>query len=218
MGIIMVNIKKIRREYSLGTLDTKSIKKDPLEQFELWLKDAIKMGVKEPNGMTVTTTNHDGNPSARTMLLKDFDKNGLVFFTNYESPTAQHLEKNPNVAIVFWWAECERQICIRGIAEKISETESNEYFLSREKGAKLSALISKQSQPLENREKLLNEYQQVKTKYPNPDDIKRPKNWGGYRVKPYQIEFWQGRENRLHDRIQFNLTENGRWKITRLYP
>ncbi len=173
--------------------------------------------MEEPNAMTLATASADGFPSARIVLLKDFNEKGFVFFTNYSSFKGKQLEENPKACLVFFWKELERQVRITGLIEKISDSENDEYFYSRPKESQLGALASPQSQVIENREWLEDNYKKLLDEAVDKD-VKRPAHWGGYRVKPVIIEFLQGRPGRLHDRLQYTLQENGEWKIERLAP
>jgi len=217
MGISMnKNIADIRKEYSLHSLDEKHIAADAIEQFTRWWDDAVKSEIFEVNAMTLATSTKDGRPSARIVLLKGYDEKGFIFFTNYESRKGKELAENPNAALIFFWKEIERQVRIEGIVEKISATESDEYFLSRPEGARIGAWASPQSSVIESRRILETNEAAYATKFKN--SIPRPPHWGGYRVMPLRVEFWQGRSNRLHDRIQYSKTADGSWKAERLAP
>ena len=203
--------------YNTERLDEKQIKKDPLSLFDDWMKTAIEKKVLQPNAMTLATADENGKPSARIVLLKDFDERGFVFFSNYQSIKGNQLSKNPNAALVFWWGKLARQVRIEGIVQKVSAAESDEYFMSRTRGKKLSALVSKQSAPITDFSQLTKQIAELEKKFADKE-IARPDYWGGYRVKPVMIEFWQGRENRLHDRLRFTKTPKGNWKLERLSP
>jgi pyridoxamine 5'-phosphate oxidase len=197
-------------------LDEKDIKDDPFILFHVWLNDAIKEKLPEPTAMTLATSSKEGKTFARIVLLKKFDKRGFIFYTNYDSDKAKQINSNPNAALVFYWKELERQVRVEGIVKKISSRESDEYFNSRPVLSRISSIISPQSQVVPGRfhlENLFNEY--IKNK--SESEIKRPKNWGGYCLIPNHIEFWQGRENRLHDRILFTKKKSS-WLINRLAP
>lgn len=211
------NIASIRKEYSKKKLTEAKANASPYKQFGKWWKQALKSSVEEPNAMTLATASADGFPSARIVLLKDFDEKGFVFFTNYSSFKGKQLEENPKACLVFFWKELERQVRITGLIEKISDSENDEYFRSRPKESQLGALASPQSQVIENREWLEDNYKKLQNEAADTD-VKRPAHWGGYRVKPVIVEFWQGRPGRLHDRLQYSLQENGNWKIERLAP
>ena len=211
------SIADLRKEYSSQSLLETDIERNPFDQFEKWWTQAINSQIAEPNAMTVATASGDGMPAARIILLKGFDKTGFVFFTNYKSYKAMHLEENPRACLVFFWKELERQVRITGLVERVSEKESDDYFYSRPKGSQIGAWASPQSQVIENRDWLDQHYLQLTDEF-KQKELKRPAHWGGYRVTPVIIEFWQGRPGRLHDRIQYTLEEDGSWKIERLSP
>lgn len=209
-------ISSIRREYLLQQLDENQVNENPVIQFEKWLEEAISAKVKEPTAMCLSTVGKNLKPSARIVLLKNTSDAGFSFFTNYESRKAGQIEENPNAALLFFWPELERQVRIEGRIEKVSEKESDEYFNSRPVGSRLGAWASPQSRAIENRAEL-EKYLNLTNEFFGGKDPVRPTFWGGYRLIPEMFEFWQGRENRLHDRISFTL-ENGGWKIRRLAP
>lgn len=211
------SIADLRKDYSSQTLRETDIELHPVDQFQKWWTEAVNSQIDEVNAMTLATASSDGMPSARIMLLKGFDNNGFVFFTNYKSYKALHLEENPKACLVFFWKELERQVRITGLVKKASSQESDEYFLSRPTGSQVGAWASKQSQVIESREWLENRYLQLTEEF-KENELKRPPHWGGYVVTPVIMEFWQGRPSRLHDRIQYSLEENGSWKIERLSP
>ncbi|MFA8433334.1 MAG: pyridoxamine 5'-phosphate oxidase [Marinifilaceae bacterium] len=208
-------IAKIRHEYSQQALSKQDVLSNPVEQFEKWFQEALNSDLKDANAMTLATTSSNGLPSARILLLKDFDQDGFCFFTNYESQKALDIKENPNGALVFFWPELERQIRIEGGIEKVSEEESDRYFEMRPVGSRIAACISPQSKEIENRKFLEDAFASYGQK--SQLNIPRPTFWGGYRLRPSMIEFWQGRENRLNDRIEYRL-EGDRWKIRRLAP
>jgi pyridoxamine 5'-phosphate oxidase len=210
-------IANLRKEYASKVLLEQDVALNAMEQFERWWKDALSAEISEPNAMTLATSSSDGMPSARVVLLKDFDNKGFVFYTNYKSFKAMQLDENPRACLVFFWRELERQIRITGLVMKNSKEESKEYFSSRPEGSRIGAHASPQSQVIESREWLDNNFQQLVKKMGGAD-IPKPEHWGGYIVKPVVIEFWQGRPSRLHDRIQYTLTDDGTWKIERLAP
>jgi len=211
-----MDLKDIRSEFSRGVLSKDQVNKNPIEQFKQWFKQASKFEIPEVNAMTIATASPGGFPSARIVLLKEVDENGFVFFTNYDGRKGKELEQNPKAALLFFWIELEQQIRIEGIVEKTSEKESDAYFNSRPLESKISAIVSKQSNVVQNRELLEEKYVNcLKDNFEK--EIKRPENWGGYRVIPERIEFWQGRTNRLHDRILYTKIEK-EWKIERLEP
>ncbi len=210
-------IAEIRKEYSHKTLVESEVEPDPIKQFNTWWQDALEARITEVNAMTLATASADGIPSARTVLLKGFSERGFIFFTNYNSFKGQQLAENPKACLVFLWKELERQVRITGIVEKTSSEENDAYFQSRPRASQIGAIASPQSQVIENRQWLDENYQNL-TKQLKETAIQRPRHWGGYIVRPVIIEFWQGRPGRLHDRIQYTLAEDGSWKIERLAP
>lgn len=209
------SIADIRKDYAAKTLLEHEVAADPVQQFRLWWKEAIDSNVEEVNAMTLATASVDGFPSARIVLLKDINDAGFSFFTNYDSFKGQQLLENPKACLVFFWKELERQVRITGLVEKLTKEESEEYFNSRPLGSRISAMASPQSRVVENREWLDAQYQKIAAR--GEQSVQKPSHWGGYRVKPVIVEFWQGRPGRLHDRIQYTL-EEGSWKIERLAP
>ncbi|MEB3212669.1 MAG: pyridoxamine 5'-phosphate oxidase [Leptolyngbyaceae bacterium] len=212
-----VNVADLRRDYRVSTLEESDASADPVEQFERWWKDVLDAKVSEPNGMTLATVGADGRPSARIVLLKGFDHKGFKFFTNYTSRKGTELENHPYGAIVFWWEPLERQVRIEGTVERLTPEESDDYFERRPKGSRLGAWASPQSQVIENRQVLEDQQAEFEEKYGETEDIPRPPHWGGFRLVPDRMEFWQGRSSRLHDRLCYTKTENG-WSRTRLAP
>jgi pyridoxamine 5'-phosphate oxidase len=210
------SIADIRKDYALHSLNENDIAADPIEQFTRWWNDAINSKVIEVNAMTLATSTKDGKPSARIVLLKDYDERGFVFYTNYESHKGKELDENPNAALIFFWKEIERQIRIEGTVEKVSAEESDAYFNSRPEGSRIAAWASPQSKKINNRNLLEQNVNNYKEEFKN--SIPRPPHWGGYRVMPLKIEFWQGRTSRLHDRIEFTKSSEGSWKAERLAP
>jgi pyridoxamine 5'-phosphate oxidase len=211
------SIADIRKDYRMRSLSEGDVAPNAMTQFETWWNEAVTSEISEPNAMTLATASADGVPSARIVLLKGFDERGFVFYTNYSSFKGEQIAENPRACLVFFWKELERQVRIMGVVEKISAQESDEYFDSRPEGSRISGMISPQSSVIKNRE-WLEEKVNSATLQLTGKHIPRPDYWGGYRVKPAIIEFWQGRSNRLHDRLQYSLTENGEWKIERLAP
>lgn len=207
----------LRKDYTLESLSELEVELNPFIQFKKWFNQALAAQLPEPNAMTIATATPDGKPSARMVLLKDFDERGFTCFTNYNSHKGQELAENPQAALVFWWAELERQVRISGYVEKVSETESDQYFHSRPANSRLGAWVSNQSEVIESREVLERRLQEFQNKYEN-QEILRPPHWGGLRVIPTEIEFWQGRSSRLHDRLLYSRLDNGTWKIERLSP
>lgn len=211
-----MKLHSIRTEYKYAELTKSSIDKNPLKQFEHWLNDALNAKVTEPTALTVATVGNDGFPDSRIVLLKDFNENGMTFFTNYNSNKGMSIEKNPAVGLHFFWPELERQIRISGFAIKTSDEVSDHYFYSRPVLSQIAAVISNQSRKIPSREFLLERFESFKNNS-SGEIIKRPKNWGGFLVTPVKFEFWQGRESRLHDRILYE-KENNNWLISRLAP
>jgi len=212
-----INIADIRREYSHQSLSEDDVDPNAIKQFEKWWVEAVHSKIDEVNAMTLATASVDALPSARIVLLKEFNEKGFVFFSNYESYKAQQLAENPKACLVFFWKELERQIRITGLIEKISVKQSDEYFQSRPESSRIGAWASPQSRVIEDRSWLDEKFNELVNKMEGTV-IPRPPYWGGYIVKPVVIEFWQGRPSRLHDRIQYTLEENGAWKIERLAP
>jgi pyridoxamine 5'-phosphate oxidase len=212
----MADIVSIRKDYRLSRLDYENLDPNPFNQFRYWLNEALRSQVMEPTAMTLATVGSDGSPSARIVLLKDVDADGYTFFTNYESKKGKQLEVNPKAALVFFWPELERQVRIEGKVIKALRRTSDEYFNVRPEGSKIGAWSSPQSRRIPNREymeSLHNDYLQL---FRNKM-LERPENWGGYKLIPALYEFWQGRENRLHDRFEYTLNGNI-WEIYRLAP
>lgn len=210
------NLSDLRVNYDRDELLEQNIGSEPFSLFSDWMEAAKSGEIKEPNAMVLSTI-RDKKPTARVVLLKGFDKKGFVFFTNYQSHKGIELEKNPNAAMTFFWDALQRQVRIEGIIEKVSAEESDEYYHSRPKLSQIGAWVSHQSSVIENRAILEEKNAQLEEKFKNVNPIPRPSHWGGYRLKPIEIEFWQGRQNRLHDRILFSKTENT-WKRARLSP
>ena len=210
----MSSIAELRKDYILRSFNESDALPNPINQFTQWWEEAIASNIQEPNAMTLATSSSDGVPSARIVLLKGFDETGFIFFTNYESFKAQQLAENPRACLVFFWKELERQVRVTGVIDKVKKEVSDEYFNSRPELSRISAIVSPQSQVIKNRDWLEEEVKRLK----QSNAIRRPDNWGGYVVRPITIEFWQGRANRLHDRLQYSLEETGEWKIERLAP
>lgn len=189
---------------------------NPFDQFAQWWDEAVRSAIDEVNAMTLATVDHRGRPNARIVLLKDFDKNGFVFYTNYQSDKGLHIESNPYVSLVFFWKELERQVRVAGLCTKVDSSESDNYFNSRPKGSKIGAWASPQSKVINDRSIITSKAEELESKFASAE-IPRPPHWGGFRVVPESIEFWQGRSSRLHDRIKY-LKEGDDWKIVRLAP
>ncbi len=212
-----MDIAQIRREYTKKQLSKKSVHKDPIAQFQLWLKEAIDADCMEPTGMNVSTVSENNTPSSRMVLLKGVDNDQFIFYTNYNSRKGTQLAKNPHISALFYWPELERQVIIEGTVVKCSAEESDKYFQTRPWKSRIGAIISPQSQPIPNRTYIKKAFVVEASKH-LPDDIPRPKHWGGYRITPERIEFWQGRSNRLHDRVLFSKLPDGEWQTQRLAP
>lgn len=212
------NIADLRLDYKLQSLDIQDVSENPMEQFNVWFQEALQSDLREPNAMVLATSDKSNMPSARVVLLKGVSERGFVFFTNFESKKGQELEENPKAAVVFNWLELERQIRIQGLVEKISDEEATTYFQSRPKGSQIGAWASPQSQVIANRAILEQNQSEFEAEYASENILPKPPHWGGYRVVPQTIEFWQGRSSRLHDRIFYTLQEDFTWKIVRLAP
>jgi len=207
-----------RKEYEQGVLDEAAVDPDPIRQFAAWYDEAVAAGVPEPEAMTLSTATPEGRPSARIVLLRGFDERGFCFFTNYESRKGRELAANPQAALTFHWAEPERQVRIEGRIEQTTPAESDAYFKSRPSTSRIGAWSSPQSQVIAGREPLEQLFARFRTEHPDDAAIPRPPHWGGYRLIPERIEFWQGRPSRLHDRLQFSREASGGWAIVRLAP
>jgi pyridoxamine 5'-phosphate oxidase len=212
-----MNIADFRKEYTRSGITKDSLDPDPLKQFEIWFKQACEAELVEPNAMSLTTVSASGQPSIRTVLLKGYDQDGFVFYTNYGSRKAKEIAENPKVAILFPWLALERQVIIQGTVEKVSTALSLKYFLSRPRGSQLGAWVSNQSGIISSRKVLEAALYQLKEKF-GDGQIPLPDFWGGYRIIPSTIEFWQGRENRLHDRLSYEKSSDGTWTLSRKSP
>lgn len=210
-------IADIRKDYQLQSLSEADVAASPVAQFGKWWDDAVKSEIDEVNAMTLATVNAEGVPAARIVLLKGYDENGFIFFTNYNSNKGSELEKNANACLVFFWKELERQVRITGITEKISTEDSIAYFNSRPDGSKIGAWASPQSLAVAGKAWLKETFDFYRERFKH-GEIPKPPHWGGYRVKPVKVEFWQGRPSRMHDRIQYTLQADGNWGIERLAP
>lgn len=217
MSIDKSTIENLRQEYKAKSLTEKEVSKNPITQFEKWFKEAMMSDLLEPNIMTLATASPDGKPSARIVLLKGFDQNGFIFYTNYLSRKGKEIAKNPYASLVFYWHELERQVRIEGTIEKLGKEESERYFQARPKDSQIGALASPQSQEIGNRKELEEKWLELEEKYHNKD-VPKPSFWGGYIVRPQLIEFWQGRPGRLHDRLLFKRVDKATWKLVRLAP
>jgi pyridoxamine 5'-phosphate oxidase len=215
-----VKIADLRTEYMRETLDVKDVAPDPVRQFEHWFDEAVKAQVPEPNAMTLATVGGGGRPSARVVLLKGFDARGFAFYTNYASRKGRELAATPQATLLFFWAPLERQVRIEGTVAKIAPAEADEYYASRPRQARLGAWASPQSEPITSRDALEARFAEVTERYRHVGDrVPRPPHWGGYLLEPDLVEFWQGRQSRLHDRIRYRRTQpDAPWTIDRLAP
>ncbi len=212
-----MDIKGLRKEYANPVLTREMLDPDPYGQFERWFQETCNAGLSEPNAMTLATVGADGQPTLRTVLLKLFDRDGFVFYTNYGSRKAQQIAVNSRVALLFPWVKLARQVAITGVAEKVSLAESARYFASRPHESQLGAWISQQSSVLTSRQLLMNELEKIKARF-SKGEVPLPDFWGGYRVRPASIEFWQGQTSRLHDRFLYTRQADASWTIERLAP
>ena len=212
-----MDIKGLRKEYANPVLTREMLDPDPYGQFERWFQETCNAGLSEPNAMTLATVGADGQPTLRTVLLKLFDRDGFVFYTNYGSRKAQQIAVNSRVALLFPWVKLARQVAITGVAEKVSLAESARYFASRPHESQLGAWISQQSSVLTSRQLLMNELEKIKARF-KKGEVPLPDFWGGYRVRPASIEFWQGQTSRLHDRFLYTRQADASWTIERLAP
>ncbi len=210
-------ISGLRRPHEDKPLRETEVVEEPFGQFAAWMTAALDAGLAFPNAMTLATASPDGHPSARIVLLKGFDERGFVFFSNYESTKGRELASNPRAALVFYWFELERQVRITGVVDQLAGRESDEYFASRPVGSRVSTWASRQSEVIGDRSALELAAAEVRSRYP-AGDIPRPPNWGGYRLVPNDVEFWQGRADRLHDRLRYRRTGDGDWLLERLSP
>ncbi|MFN2528796.1 MAG: pyridoxamine 5'-phosphate oxidase [Candidatus Baltobacteraceae bacterium] len=213
---IQTDIRVLRRSYGRSTLSESDVDADPIVVLERWIKDAALSQIIEPNAMSISTVDEQRRPSSRIVLLRGIEQRGLVFFTSYLSRKGSELQKNSRVALLFYWPELERQIRIEGGAEQVSDEESDAYFAQRPRGHQISAWASEQSEPVESQALLAQRVEDYAARFEG-EDVPRPHSWGGYLVRPTRIEFWQGRENRLHDRLEFT-KEGTTWKLQRLSP
>jgi pyridoxamine 5'-phosphate oxidase len=211
------SLSELRKDYTLKGLTEDEMDADPIRQFSVWMDEALAARIPEPTAMTLATATKDGKPSARIVLLKKFDSSGFVFFTNYESRKGRELSDNPVAALTFHWADLERQVRLIGAAVRVSRADSEAYFHTRPIGSQISAWASRQSRVLPNRTGLEKDVQRLEEQF-RGKEIPLPSNWGGFRIIPSEIEFWQGRQNRLHDRLRYILGKNGSWILERLSP
>ena len=213
-----LSLANLRQNYTRGGLDERSVDPNPIVQFEIWFQQALAARLPEPNAMTLATVTPAGRPSARIVLLKEVSESGFVFYTNYKSRKGRDLDANPWAALTFYWADLERQVRIEGGVARLSRMESEVYFKSRPKGSRLGAWASRQSEPISGRAQLEIRLKDLEARYAGSDAVPLPEFWGGYCVRPLAIEFWQGRPNRLHDRIEYRRKGESDWQIQRLSP
>ncbi len=211
-----VNVENIRREYNVGSLSRKDMPPEPFPKMEAWLQEAIDLGVIEPTAIIVATVDADGQPSTRTVLLKELKDGKVIFYSNYESRKGKQIETNPRVSVTFLWHQLERQIHIEGVCTKVAPEVSDAYFAQRSYKSQVGARISPQSRPIPNRTFIVTAFAKESLKY--GFKVPRPDNWGGFEVTPHRVEFWQGRPSRLHDRFLYQLQEGGAWSLERLAP
>lgn len=213
----MKSLADIRKDYSKASLDIKDVHKNPIDQFNHWFNEAQQAHVIEPNAMTLSTVTEDGRPSGRIVLLKGVENGKFIFFTNFQSQKGKELEKNPSCALTFFWADLERQVRIEGVAARTNDAAAEKYFQSRPRASQIGAWSSPQSSIIQNREILEVRVQEMEKKFEGKDVLPKPHQWGGFEVTPLEIEFWQGRRSRLHDRIVYTQSD-GVWSIHRLAP
>ncbi|WP_295759764.1 pyridoxamine 5'-phosphate oxidase [Undibacterium sp.] len=211
-----MSIANLRKDYQLASLSETDVAADPIQQFAHWFEQALKADAAEANAMSLATVNAEGRPSSRIVLIKEFNQNGFSWFTNYDSAKGHDLATNPQAALLFFWSALERQVRIEGRIEKVSEQDNDNYFHSRPLGSRRSACASQQSQPIANRDLLEQRLEKITSEH--GDHPPRPQHWGGYRLVPDYLEFWQGRSSRLHDRIVYTRGSDGVWSISRLQP
>lgn len=214
----MKNYEDHREDYLKSELIEENVGENPLELFQKWMVNAINDHVPEPNAMILSTVDKDGQPMSRTMLLKEIFEEGFVFYTNYDSDKGKHIEDNPKVSLLFLWLQSQRQVRVFGVAEKLSEVKSTDYFQKRPRGSQIGAWTSPQSKAIPDRAYLDRRKEEIESKFEGDSILEKPNFWGGYKVIPTEIEFWQGRSNRLHDRLVYTKSEDGEWNRKRLAP
>ena len=212
-----MDLSDFRKEYSAKGLRREDLAAEPVDQFEFWFRQANELAVHEPNAMTLATASAEGHPFQRTVLLKEFDRNGFTFFTNYDSRKGRQIGGNPEVCLLFPWIVMERQVTVQGRAEKITEAESSRYFATRPRESQIGAWVSDQSQAISSRKVLLEKLEAIREEF-SGGEVPIPPFWGGYRVVPHSVEFWQGGPGRIHDRFIYTRGEDGTWKLDRLAP
>ena len=212
----MIDLKELKKQYSDTGIDQNSVDSDPFKQFRIWFDQAIDSGIAEPNGFSLCTVSKDSTPSQRTVLMKSYDKDGFIFYTNHNSRKGQQLKERNTASMLFPWYELHRQINIEGKVERIDDRQSFDYFNSRPRGSQIGAWASRQSAVLANRQELMQQQQEMEDRF-SDQEIPLPEFWGGYQIKPTRFEFWQGRTHRLHDRIVYTSVD-GHWQIQRLSP
>ena len=210
-------ISEIRRQHAERGFTESRANADPFRQFDAWFDDVFKANLPDPNAMALATVGADGQPSVRVVLLKGFNHDGFVFYTNYESRKGRELTENPRAAACFWWSQLDRQVRIEGTVEKLSDEESDAYFAIRPREGQVASWASQQSETLESRAELVRRFREVNARYKD-QPVPRPPHWGGFRIRPTTIEFWQGRRQRLHDRLRYQLNDEGTWVLERLSP
>ena len=213
-----LSLEHLRESYKRGALDEAHCDPNPLQQFRLWMEEARAAKLKEPNAMSLATAAADGRPSGRIVLLKELTDSAFLFYTNYTSRKGEEMGANPYVALTFYWAELERQVRVEGEVSRVDRAKSEAYFRGRPKGSRLGALVSHQSEILPNRRPLEEKLAELERQYAATDDVPTPEWWGGYAVEPSTLEFWQGRDNRLHDRLLYRRADTGGWRLERLSP
>lgn len=214
---MVLHLESLRREYTKGGLEHHDLAENPIDQFNRWMEQTIAAEIPDPNAMTIATVDASGQPSQRIVLLKQVDDRGFVFYTNLASRKSEELKQNPKISLHFPWHFLERQVKICGVAEQLTTAESLKYFLSRPRDSQIGAWSSHQSRPISSRALLMQQFESMKNKF-SKGEIPLPDFWGGFRVKPHQIEFWQGGEHRMHDRFQYSLQTDKKWSIERLEP
>jgi pyridoxamine 5'-phosphate oxidase len=214
---MQTRLADLRKEYSRASLDVTTVSQDPILQFDIWFLEAVKAEVAEPNAMNLSTVNQDGRPSSRIVLLKGIENKKFIFYSNYQSKKGKELDSNSACALTFFWPDLERQVRIEGLASRIDPKISEEYFQSRPRGSQVGAWASPQSAPIRDRSIIEERFLQMERKFEGQAVLPKPQQWGGYEVDPFLVEFWQGRPNRLHDRIEFVKVDTA-WTINRLAP